>query len=412
MEALTFARELRELYPRVLAKTLGFTRRLVDAEDAVQDAIERALDAWPRDGAPESPEAWLVTVAANCHRDRLRRDKRDERRADALAVLAEMTPWVRGAIAATEIARGWKDDLLRLVFSCCHPSLETGESAALALTTVLGLSSVEIARAFGVAPRSMDQRLTRARRRLRQAADDEAPHVGAAQPRVEAVLATIHLLFNEGYWSADDEEPIRGDVCRLAIGLGRSLHDALPAEPEVAGLLALMMLHEARRPARLDAARRPVPLPEQDRSRWDQVAIKEGTALLDAALRARSPGPYQIEAAISAVHCHASTAEETDWAEIAALYELLTRARPSPAVTANRAFAVARAHGPAAGLRLLDPADASSSAQLVRGTLLAELGQSEAAVLALDEAAQGATNRHEAAQIRARVDQIQARRRS
>lgn len=258
----------------------------------------------------------------------------------------------------------------------------------------------------------MDQRLTRARRRLRESADDEAPHVGSARGRLDAVLATVHLLFNEGYWSADDEAPIRGDVCRLAIGLGRSLHEALPDEPEVAGLLALMLLHEARRPARLDAAKKPVPLPEQDRSRWDHAAIAEGTALLDAALRANAPGPHQIEAAISAVHGHAASADETDWVEIASLYELLEKARPSPAVSVNRAFAVARAHGAEAGLCLLDPADASSSAQLVRGTLLAELGRDEAAALALDAAAKGATNRHEAEQIRARIEALRARRRS
>src|SRR5258706_12054445 len=294
-----------------------FTRGVPDAEDAVQDAIERALESWPRTGTPDSPEAWLVSVAANCHRDRLRRGKREERQADAIAALAEMSPWVQGAIAAPEIARGWKDDLLRLLFACCHPALDTGESAALALATVLGLSSVEIAQAFVVAPRSMDQRLTRARRRLRERGEYEAPRAEDARDRLDAVLAVIRLLFNEGYWSTLDEAPIRGELCRLAIGLGRSLREAFPAEPEVMGLLALMVLHEARRTARLDATGAPVPLPEQDRSLWDLEAIAEGTALLEAALRAGVPGPLQLEAAISATHCRANTAASTDWQEIA-----------------------------------------------------------------------------------------------
>ena len=254
------AAQLRALYPRVLAKTLGLTRGVADAEDAVQDAIERALESWPRSGLPDSPEAWLVAVAANCHRDRLRKAKRDQRQKDALETLAEMSPWVQGAIAAPEIARGWKDDLLRLLFACCHPSLELGESAALALATVLGLSNVETARAFGVAPRSMDQRLTRARRRLREEGDYEAPRSERAEARLPPVLAVIRLLFNEGYWSTSDDAPIRGELCRLAIGLGHSLLEAFPEEPEVKGLVALMMLHEARRAARIDPSGAPVPL--------------------------------------------------------------------------------------------------------------------------------------------------------
>jgi RNA polymerase sigma-70 factor (ECF subfamily) len=410
VEAVTVAGDLRALYPRVLAKTLARTRRLVDAEDAVQDALERALATWPRTGLPDSPEAWLVSVAANCHRDRLRRGRREERRASALAALAEMSPWVQSAMATPEIARGWKDDLLRLLFACCHPSLDPGESAALALATVLGLSSAEIARAFGVAPRSMDQRLTRGRRRLRERGELEAPRVDAARDRLDAVLAAVHLLFNEGYWSTHDEAPIRGELCRLAIGLGRSLREAFPSEPEVLGLLALMLLHEARRPARTDPSGAPVPLPEQDRARWDPQAIAEGTALLDAALRAGAPGPLQIEAAISATHCRAKTAADTDWEEIAGLYALLELSHPSPGVRVNRAFAVARAHGAREGLALLDEAVADYPyAHLVRGTLLDELGRDAAAITALEHAAALARNDHEARHIRARIARIRER---
>ncbi len=404
------AGDLRALYPRVLAKTRAHTRRLVDAEDAVQDAVERALATWPRTGPPSCPEAWLVSVAANCHRDRRRRGKREERQADALAALAEMSPWVQSAMAAPEIARGWKDDLLRLVFACCHPSLDPGESAALALATVLGLSSAEIAQAFAVAPRSMDQRLTRGRRRLRERGDYEAPRVDAARDRLDTVLAVVHLLFNEGYWSTHDEAPIRGELCRLAIGLGRSLRETFPSEPEVAGLLALMILHEARRPARADASGAPVPLPEQDRARWDREAIAEGTALLDVALRAGAPGPFQIEAAISATHCRAKAAADTDWHEIAELYALLERARPSPGARVNRAFAVARAHGAREGLALLDEGDTDYPyAHLVRGALLEELGSDEAAIAALEHAAAHARNGHEARQIRDRIARARER---
>ena len=401
------AAELRTLYPRVLGKMLTSTRRLADAEDAVQDAIERALVAWQDGRAPDSPEAWLLTVATNCHRDRLRRAQREERHADALTVLAEMSPWVQGAIAAPEIAHGWKDDLLRLLFACSSPVLETGESAALALSTVLGLSNLEIAQAFAVAPRSMDQRLTRARRRLRENGELEAPRPENARERLAAVLAVIHLLFNEGYWSTDSEAPIRGDLCRLAIGLGHSLEEIFPSDPEVLGLLALMLLHEARRTARLDVAGASLPLPEQDRSRWDQSTIREGTRLLDAALGAGSPGPFQIEAAISATHCRAATAAETDWREISELYALLEPLRPTPAVRVNRAFAVGRAIGPREGLALLDEQPLEYSyAYLVRGALLEELGRGAEAIASLELAAGSARNPEEERQILARIARI------
>lgn len=404
------AAQLRALYPRVLAKTLGLTRGVADAEDAVQDAIERALESWPRSGLPDSPEAWLVAVAANCHRDRLRKAKRDQRQKDALETLAEMSPWVQGAIAAPEIARGWKDDLLRLLFACCHPSLELGESAALALATVLGLSNVELARAFGVAPRSMDQRLTRARRRLREEGDYEAPRSERAEARLTAVLAVIRLLFNEGYWSTSDDAPIRGELCRLAIGLGHSLLEAFPEEPEVKGLVALMMLHEARRAARIDPSGAPVPLPEQDRTRWDADAITKASALLEVALAAGAPGPMQLEAAISATHCRANSAAETDWSEIAALYAMLERLQPTPATRVNRAFAVARASGAREGLALLDEFVRDEPyAHLVRGALLEELGRDDEALAALALALAHARNGHEASQIQERIKRVRAR---
>jgi RNA polymerase sigma-70 factor (ECF subfamily) len=394
----------------VLGKTLALTRSLPDAEDAVHDAVERALAAWPTGGLPESREAWLVSVAANCHRDRLRRTKREIRGQDALTVLHEMSPWVRVAMADPNVARGWKDELLGLLFACCHPALETGESAALALATVIGLSTREIAHAFLVAPRSMEQRLTRARTRLRERGEHAA--VGElARDRTEAVLTALHLLFNEGYWSTDDAAPIRGDLCRLAIGLARSMREALPAEPEVGGLLALFLLHESRRPARLDGQGGAVPLPDQDRSRWDRRLIEAGTLELERALAVGRPGPFQTEAAISAVHCRAATAGDTDWNEIAALYALLERMRPTAAVRVNRAFALSRVEGPAAGLALLGAAselgeDEYPYSHLVRGVLLEELGRIDAAIDALERAREGTRNPAELMQIEGRLRRL------
>jgi RNA polymerase sigma-70 factor, ECF subfamily len=407
------AEVLRSLYPRVLAKTLGLTRSLPDAEDAVHDAIERALKSWPESGPPDSPEAWLMTVAGNSFRDRLRRGRREELHEDALEALAQMSPWVRIAVGEPEIARGWKDELLRLLFACCHPALDEGESAALALATVVGLSTSEIAAAFVAAPRSMEQRLTRARQRLRERGDYEGSAPDQSHDRVVAVLRAIHLLFNEGYWSTHDDAPIRAELCRLAVGLARSLLEAFPTEAEAAGLLSLLLLHDARRSARLNQQGEPIPLPEQDRERWDRGAITAATVLLERALAAGQAGPFQVEAAIAAVHCRARTAEETDWREVAALYALLEGFRPTPAVRVNRAFAVARAEGPAAGLALIDANDIVDVGKypyvhLVRGTLLGELGRIEEARTSLALADEHARNAHELAQIRARVRELDA----
>jgi RNA polymerase sigma-70 factor (ECF subfamily) len=402
---------LRKLYPRVLAKTMGLTKSLPDAEDAVQDAIERALEIWPVQGSPDSPEAWLLTVAGNRHRDRLRRSRREEPREVALDALAQVSPWVPLAVGESDMARGWKDELLRLLFTCCHPTLEVGESAALALATVLGLSTSEIAHAFLVAPRSMEQRLTRARQRLRERGSYDGVRPEDAPNRLDAVLRTLYLLFNEGYWAAEGDSPIRGELCRLAVGLGRSLFDAFPSDPEVAGFLALLLLHDARRDARLDEGGTPVPLPDQDRTRWDRGGIAEAVTLLERALRMEKPGPFQIEAAISAVHCGARRSEETDWREIACLYALLESFRRTPAVRVNRAFAVARADGPLAGLALLGRDEDIATADypyvhLVRGTLLGELGRADEARASLELAMARARNASERDQIRARIDRL------
>lgn len=412
MTGAAHADAIRSVYPSLLGKLLGFTGALVDAEDAVHDAIERALTSWPSAGLPDSPEAWLVTVAQNAHRDRQRRARRTESHGDAVDVLAQLSPWARIAVAEPEVLRGFKDELLQLLFACCHPALEDGESAALALATVVGLSNDEIARAFVVAPRSMEQRLSRARKRLREKGDalGTTPERGLA--RLPAVLRAIHLLFNEGYWSGEDEAPIRADLCRLAVGLARSVVETYPREAEAAGLLALLLLHDARRDARLDESGFPVPLPDQDRTRWDQDAIALATALLDRALAAEAPGPFQTEAAIAAVHSRARSADATEWGEIASLYALLEGFRPTPAVRVNRAFALGKARGPAEGLELLDCADIHAAAypyvHLVRGALLADAGDGEAAVRSLREAARCARNEHERMQIERRISRLPA----
>jgi RNA polymerase sigma-70 factor (ECF subfamily) len=400
--ALAAVDTLRRIYPRVLARTLAFTRSLPDAEDATQEAIVRALSSWPQQGEPASPEAWLVTVATNAHRDRLRRGRRE----DALEKLAQMSPWTRIALGEPEVARGWKDELLRLLFACCHPALEIGESAALCLATVVGLSTREVASAFVAAPRTMEQRLTRARRRLRERGDSEGAPPERSADRLDAVLRVIHLLFNEGWWSTSDQAPIRGDLCRLAIGLAHSLLEVFTEEPEVEGLLALLLFHDARRGARLRPDGAPVPLPDQDRTAWDRDAIARAEELLASAAARRRVGPYQLEAAISSVHCRAARAEDTAWEEIAALYARLETHRPIPAVRINRAFAVARAHGARAGLALLDGEPDHPYIELVRGTLLAELGLLDEARVHLVAARDRARNAPERAQIEAKLDAL------
>lgn len=407
------AEEIRRVYSSVLGKLLGFTRSLPDAEDAVHDAVERALASWAAAGVPESPEAWLVTVAQNAHRDRQRRARRMEHHGDAVDVLAQLSPWARIAAPETEVLRGFKDDLLRLLFACCHPALEDGESAALALGTVVGLSNDEIARAFVVAPRSMEQRLTRARKRLRENGDSLGARPEQSLERLPAVLRTVHLLFNEGYWSGEDDFPVRADLCRLAIGLARSLVETYPREPEAAGLLALLLFHDARRDARLDPHGYPIPLPEQDRSRWDRESIRLAVTLLEQALSVGAPGPMQTEAAIAATHCRATSPETTEWSEIAELYALLEGFRPTPAVRVNRAFAVGKANGPCHGLALLECSDIDATSYpyvyLVRGALLADAGETQAAATSLAEAARHARNVHERRQIEERIARLLAR---
>lgn len=403
---------LRRAYAPVLGQLARSMRDLCAAEDAVQEAMARALASWPACGVPDSPDAWLVRVATNVHRDSLRRRKRRERRDATLEELAARCPW-SDALASSSDAARWPDDAVRLLFTCCDPLIGLEERAALALSTVAGMSTAEIALAFLVDPQAMERRLGRARARLRERRGAyEVPRPEDAPERAPAALAAIHLVFNEGYWASDGDAPIRRDLTLLALRLSRAVFAILPRVPEVQGLLSLLLLHVARMPARIDGDGRPRSLEQQDRSRWDSATIDEACALLRAALELGEPGPYQIEAAIAAVHCSAACAEDTDWGQISILYEALEQHRDDPVVRVNRAFAASRAYGAAEGLRLLStvadhPALARYPyAHLVRGVLLEETNQIAGALVALGRARDLARNRFEQTQIEERIDAL------
>ncbi len=402
--------ELRRAYPRVLARVLGVTRSLPQAEDMVQDAMARALETWPKHGRPSSVEAWLVKVATNRFLDGLRRRQCERRHVDTMTALCQAAPW--SAVVQPDRRRGWGDDMLRLIFTCCDPALDVPEAAALTLATVIGLSTEEIAQAFIVKPRTMEQRLTRARQRLRQHGGSYAvPQTSVAAERIDAALCVVHLVFNEGYWSTHDERPIRRKLCDLAADLARGLHAMVPGEPEVQGLLAVILLHEARATARLDADGIPVALPDQDRRLYDRALIDRVADMV----RATPTGPFQIEAAIAHAHCRAPTADDTDWATIAELYRQLESYRPTPAVRVNRAFAEAQATDPARGLLLLDEAGPRLEAlrypyaPMVRAVLLAQCGRNEEALDMFERAAALARNAHERAAIERRSQALRLR---
>ena len=363
-------RAFRDEWGRVVATLIRATGDWDVAEESAQDAFALALEQWPRHGVPRSPGAWLTTTARNRATDRLRRAAVGKAKLQEVAVLSvpepepEEPPPASGEPGSGEPGSGGgpaghdsgvEDDRLRLIFTCCHPALAVEARVALTLRSLAGLTTAEIARAFLVPEPTMAQRLVRAKRKIRNAGVPfRVPPAHLLPERTGAVLAVLYLLFNEGYSATAGADLVRRGLCAEAIRLARTLARLMPDEPEVLGLLALLLLHDARRCARVDDAGDLVPLDEQDRTRWDRASIEEGLGLLDAALRRGEPGPYQVQAAIAACHASAPEAAATDWPQIATLYRELSRMAPSPVVELNRAVAVAMADGPGAGLALVD----------------------------------------------------------
>ncbi|MEV0980081.1 RNA polymerase sigma factor [Streptomyces sp. NPDC049915] len=364
----------RAEYGRAVAVLVRFLGDIDLAEEAVQDAFTVALRTWPDKGVPPSPAGWIITTARNRAVDRLRREStRDARHAEAARLFAADPPAEEGPV---------RDDRLRLIFTCCHPALATSAQVALTLRLLGGLGTAQIARAFLVPEPTMAQRLVRAKAKIRNARIPyRVPRDADLPDRLRGVLAVVYLIYNEGY--AGDPE-----LCAEAVRLGRLLAELMPDEPEVTGLLALMLLTESRRPARTDASGALIPLPEQDRSRWDRALIGEGQDLVRRCLRRDRPGPYQIQAAINAVHSDAPTAEDTDWTQIRQLYDHLMTLAPSPVVALNRAVAVAETEGAEPALALVDALDLDGYHvhHAVRADLLRRLGRTADAVRAYDRA--------------------------
>lgn len=395
--------------PQAIGALLRYFRDLDRAEEAFQEACLRALKTWPVNGPPRDPAAWLILVGRNVALDDVRRQSRSEA-LPAEEALSDLDDAEAGLAERLDSSH-YRDDLLRLLFICCHPDLPAVQQIALALRIVSGLSVSAIARAFLVSESAMEQRITRAKSRI-AAADVpfEAPGAVERAEGLGTVAAMIYLLFNEGYSATGGTAHVRAALCEEAIRLARLLLRLFPAEPEIMGLTALLLFQHARAPARLDADGAIVLLEDQDRRRWDRDLIAEGHVLLEKALRHRRPGPYQVQAAIAGVHAHAARAEDTDWAEIDRHYALLERLQPSPVVSLNRAVAVAKLRGPAVALAMIEPLAMALAGYFhffgLKGALLLQLGRSDEARVAFDRAVALARTPAEAAHIRLNLDRL------
>jgi RNA polymerase sigma-70 factor (ECF subfamily) len=394
--ALTAAR------PQAIGALLRYFRDLDTAEEAYQEACLRALQSWPRNGPPRDPTAWLILVGRNAALDSRRRTARQDPlpEEESLSDLED----VETPLAERLDGSHYRDDVLRLLFICCHPDLPATQQIALALRIVSGLTVAQIARAFLVSDAAMEQRITRAKSRVARAdVPFQTPGAVERVERLAAVVAMIYLVFNEGYSA-------RTPLCDEAIRLARLLLRLFPTEPEVMGLAALMLLQHARTAARFDAAGEIVLLEDLDRSRWDGKLIAEGLALIDKAMRHRAPGVYQVQAAIAALHARAAQPEETDWAQIDALYAALERLQPSPVVTLNRAVAVSKVRGAEAALAMIEPLGERLAGYFhffgVKGGLLLQLGRGVEAREAFDRAIALAHTPAEAAHIRMHLDRL------
>ncbi|MDX2705212.1 sigma-70 family RNA polymerase sigma factor [Streptomyces sp. PA03-6a] len=397
-------RVFREEYGRAVAVLVRRFGDIDVAEEAVQDAFTTAVQRWPRTGLPPSPAGWIITTARNRAIDRLRREAAREDRHARAALLQDARdvrePGEEGPV---------RDERLRLLFTCCHPALAPASRVALTLRLLGGLTTAEIARAFLVPETTMAQRLVRAKGKIRDARIPyRVPDEADLPERLGAVLAVVYLVFNEGYLPGSGDRLVREDLCAEAIRLGRLMAGLMPDEPEVLGLLALMLLVQARRPARTAADGGAVPLAEQDRALWDRPLVAEGRALVRRCLRLGRPGPYQIQAAISAVHSDAPVAAATDWRQILALYDQLTTLAPGPVVALNRAVALAEVEGPAAALAAVDglPLEGYPAFHAVRADLLRRLGRTPEAAQAYGAAAARTENEAERDFLRRRREAL------
>ncbi|MDF2117433.1 RNA polymerase sigma factor [Roseiarcaceae bacterium H3SJ34-1] len=395
--------------PQAVSALLRYFRNLETAEEAYQEASLRALRTWPEKGPPRDPAAWLIFVGRNIAIDGVRRARRQEPLPpeDQISDQEDAEATAVGKLDDAD----YRDDILRLLFICCHPDLPATQQIALALRIVSGLTVKEIARAFLVGESAMEQRITRAKARIAQAdVPFEAPGAVERAERLGVVAAMIYLIFNEGYSASAGEAPLRAPLCEEAIRLARLLLRVFPSEPEIMGLTALLLLQHARAAARFDKEGQIVLLDDQDRSLWNGKMIAEGLALIDKGLRHRRPGPYQVQAAIAALHARAARPEDTDWAEIDLLYARLEQMQPSPVVTLNRAVAVSKVGGAEAALELIAPLEDKLSGYFyfygVRGALLMQLGRNDEGRIAFDRAIALAKTTAEAAHIRMHLDRL------